>query len=152
MKTLIASFALVLFFTETTFAQRSPCGNRRTSCYDSAPFTASGMVHAISSPIVHANENAAVYYARGSGRTCDQAFKDGMKRMATDFDYLVCDGSIKCGTNGGAYLRNQRCTRSANGTYYAWVQCDNLYHSEYIAPQQQDQMSGFILLETLRKR
>lgn len=149
---MIERIAFVLLAMTSLFAfakTESPCPRNKTSCYKSAPFTGNGMVHAISHPIEHANENAGVYFARGSGRTCSEAYRNGTRKMMDEFDYLVCGGMVKCGTNGSSYLLNQSCNKTPDGTHYAWVTCSNLFHSPHYTAPESKTGPGFILLQSL---
>lgn len=133
---------------------KQPCSGNKSSCYKSAPYTANGMVHAVTNPSKHFDENAGIYYAKGVGSSCVKAKQNGIYRMADDFHYLTCGGeSVKCGVNGGPYVPYEfECKKTQNGNYVVWVQCDNLFHSELTPkPQPQGGAAGIILIEAARR-
>lgn len=109
------------------------------------------MLHALSAPVVHANENGGVYFAKGSGPSCNAAYSNGLKNLEKYYSYLVCGGDLKCGNNGAPFLYNQNCQRVGE-SYVAWVKCDNLYHSDPLPPPQaSSEGTGLMLLMILQK-
>lgn len=112
---------VTLLFTSISALASGPCGGK-DFCYENptwkSVFTSEG-----------------VYYAKGAGKSCDDAFKDAQQNLDHHFDQLTCDerGRIKCGTNGAPYRWNEgfgpTCFKQANGTHVVWAQCDNLTSS-----------------------
>ena len=150
MKFLISSM-LFLSFPIMAFA-KNPCGKKLT-CWKSAPVTAEGMVHAVTNPGKHFRENSGIYYAFGKGKSCQAAQLNGKTRLMNEFDYLTCDGDVKCGVNGGVYTGGKSgCSKNSKGEFLTWVKCDNTFHGKIISkPQPDSSGAGIILIETAKR-
>lgn len=142
---LIALFPLIAF-------SKSPCGKKLT-CWKSAPITANGMVHALTNPVKHFKENPGIYFAFGKGKSCKAAQINGKRRLMNKFDYLVCDGNVKCGTNGGVYTDGGAgCRKNSKGEFITWMRCDNIFHGSLNPkPQGNGGGAGYLLLEMARR-
>lgn len=142
---------LILLTFPLVGISKSPCGKKLT-CWKSAPITANGMVHALTNPIKHFKENPGIYYAFGKGKSCRAAQINGKRRLMNKFDYLVCDGDVKCGTNGGVYTGGTGCGKNSKGEFITWVKCDNVFHGGLNPkPQAGGGGAGLILLEIARR-
>lgn len=141
----------VLLFSSFSLLAGDPCSKNRSHCHQSAPWSGNGVLHALSSPVEHANENGGVYFAKGTGASCNAAFSNGLKNLENQYNYLLCGGEVKCGNNGAPFLYGQECKKLGE-SYVAWVKCDNLFHSDpHSPPQPSSEGVGLILLMSLQK-
>lgn len=111
-------------------------------------------MHAVTEPGPHFRENPGIYFAKGTGRSCDEAFRNARIEMMDRFDYLACTGGrITCGPNGGPFVSNRaQCERGLRGVHTAWAQCDNVFHSDPPSrPTPDTSASGLILIEAARR-
>lgn len=115
MKSMI--FFLIFLFSAAAMA--APCSGNKDYCYKSSswnPFSEKG-----------------TYFAKGTGRDCNQARQDAEYKLVDEYPNLSCkdcvrDGQqrVRCGVNGGVFAWEQRCTRNRNtGVYTVWGQCDH---------------------------
>lgn len=82
-----------------------------------------------------------IYYAKGIGKNCEEAFNDARQALDHSFDQLSCDerGNIKCGNNGAPFKWNYgygpTCYKQKNGKHVVWAQCDNIKNSFSTKPK-----------------
>jgi hypothetical protein len=146
-------FFMAMLFSWASAFSKSPCPDKKMSCMTSAPITAKGVVHALTSPKNHFEENAGFYFTKGVGKSCAKAQANGMARMMDKFDYLFCGSEIKCGPNGRPYVHRdyRSCRKLSNGKFLVWIRCDNIYHSEITNPPA-PQGAGILLIPTLKRQ
>ena len=107
------TFFFVLILASFSAMADGPCGNK-TSCVERPSLTSY-------------LTGDGIFYAKGTGRNCSDAFEDAKELMASKFNHLQCDGSIKCGTNGGVFKLNQACLRNKRtGVVSVWAVCEDV--------------------------
>jgi|GEM_PF-5897226 len=105
MKTLIAALMLVASFSFQAIAAGEPadpnyCGRKQSCVKGYFPLVSSG-----------------TYYARGYGRTCDQAMED------SEDVFVRAHGNIDdCGLVSGPY--SWYCHKAPNGRFVSWRMCN----------------------------